>query len=281
MTASAEQFVASARELPVMPPVAAEIIKRAENPDTEISSLVSLISKDAALAVRVLRIANSSFYSASRRIETLQQAIVLLGYSTLRSIVIAASMKDVFARFGLAERLLWEHSVGAAVAATVLARAVGGLAREEAFVGGLVHDIGKLLLHAEAESDYQEVMRAVYAEDREAIEVEQEVFGFDHTEVGELILARWKLSPKLAAAVGAHHDLDKADAVDGARPLAAVLQVADRLCLREGLGRRKPRPELDPLDCPGAALLGLGAADVEDLVAEFREAYEREREALA
>ena len=120
MVDTAEAFVDKARELPVMPPVAAEVMRKAEDPETDLASMAQLISRDASLAVRVLKIANSSFYSMPRKVETIQQSIVLLGYSTLRSVVVAASMKDVFARFGLAERLLWEHAIAAGCAATVL-----------------------------------------------------------------------------------------------------------------------------------------------------------------
>ncbi len=278
MANTAESFIKKARELPVMPPVAAEIIRKAENPDTEVSALIQLISRDAALAVRVLKIANSSFYSAARKIETLQQAIVLLGYSTLRSIIVAASLKDVFSRFGLAERLLWEHSVAAAIAATTAAKEVGGLSRDEAFLGGLVHDIGKLLMHFQAEQKYQEVMRAVYGQDREATDVEREIFGFDHAEVGALVLEKWRLSPRLVAGIGHHHSPEAAPAEDGVKAPAALLQVGDRMCIREGCGRRKPAPELDPLDCEGGRILGIQDAELDDLLEAFRAAYQAERE---
>lgn len=264
-----------------MPPVAAEVMKKAEDPDTDLPSLASLISRDAALAVRVLKIANSSFYSMPRKIETIQQGIVLLGYSTLRTVVVAASIKDVFARFGLAERLLWEHAIAAGVAATLLAKRVGGLARDEAFVGGLLHDIGKLVMHSQAEKKYQRVMQVVYAEEQEPIDAEQEIFGFDHSEVGKLLLAKWGLPDRLALAVGAHHELEAPDHIDGSKPLAALLQVSDRICLREGMGRRKPNPDLSPLDCPGGELLGLIGADLEDLLEKFREAYTAEREVFS
>ena len=82
MPQTAEDFIQGARELPVMPPIAAEIMRKAEDPDTDLQSITQLISSDASLAVRVLRIANSSFYSMPRKIETLQQSILLLGYST-------------------------------------------------------------------------------------------------------------------------------------------------------------------------------------------------------
>jgi putative nucleotidyltransferase with HDIG domain len=262
-----------------MPPVAAEVIRKAEDPDSELGAIAQLIARDTSLAVRVLKIANSSFYSMPRKVETLQQAIVLLGFSTLRSVVVAASMKEVFARFGLAERLLWEHAVAAGVAAGAVARHVGGFSRDEVFVGGLVHDIGKLVMHAEAESRYQEVMRMVYGDERSSIDAEREVFGFDHAEVGRLILEKWELSPRLFTAVGAHHALELPDsAPDGSKPLAAVLQLADLICLREGLGRRKPSPDLDPMQSRGAELLGLDSSDLEPVLESFRTMHDKERQ---
>ncbi len=279
MSDGAAALIANAKELPVMPPVAAEVMKKAEDPDTDLLSLTALISRDAALVVRVLKIANSSFYSMPRKITTVQQAIVLLGYSTLRSVVVAAAIKDVFARFGLAERLLWEHAVAAGVASSLLAQDVGGLPREEALVGGLLHDVGKLLMYAEAESKYQEVMRTVYGEGPDPIQAELDVFGFDHTEVGRMLLAKWKLPEQLSNAVGAHHDPAQAEGdSEGSQPLAALLQVVDQICLREGLGRRKGDPDLNPLACPGAQLLGITDADLEDFLTRFREAYKEEQE---
>lgn len=121
MTATAAEFVDQAKDLPVMPPIAAQVMKKAEDPDSDLKSMSELISRDASLVVRVLKIANSSFYSMPRKIESIQQAIVLMGYTTLRSVVVAASIKDVFARYGLSERLLWEHAIAAGCAASALA----------------------------------------------------------------------------------------------------------------------------------------------------------------
>jgi putative nucleotidyltransferase with HDIG domain len=277
MSDSAQAFVKQAKELPVMPPVAAEIIRKAENPDTQVSALIQLISRDAALAVRVLKIANSSFYSSARKIETLQQAIVLLGYSTLRSIVVAASLRDVFSRFGLSERLLWEHSVSSAIAATTVAGQVGGVSRDEAFVGGLVHDIGKLLMHFQAEKQYQEVMRSVYADEVTASDAEREIFGFDHAEVGALVLEKWRLPERLVAAVGAHHTPNQIDEPAGAQALAALIEVGDQMCIRGGFGRRKPSPELNPLESEGAHILGLNGGDLDELLEMFHTAHEAEK----
>lgn len=278
MSDDAAALIRKAKEVPVMPPIATEVMKKAEDPDTNLPALTALISRDAALVVRVLKIANSSFYSMPRRITTVQQAIVLLGYSTLRSVVVAAAIKDVFARFGLAERLLWEHAVAAGVASSLIAQHVGGLARDEALVGGLLHDIGKLVMYAEAESKYQEVMRVVYADEADPVQAEIDVFGFDHTEVAKLLLTKWRLPERLTGGIAAHHDPEAVEDSDGAKSLAALLQVADQICLREGLGRRKPKPDLNPLECAGAEILGLVDADLDDLLTRFRAGYDEERE---
>jgi putative nucleotidyltransferase with HDIG domain len=275
-TQTAAQFVQNAKDLPVMPPVAAQIVKLTENPDSDLRGLVDLIQRDASLAVRVLKIANSSFYSMPREIESIRQAIVLLGYATLRSVVVAASIKDVFARYGLSERLLWEHAMAGAVAANTLAHRIGGFAPDEAFVGGLVHDVGKLVMHAEAEKRYQEVMRQVYADEAEAVPAETAVFGFDHAQVGRLTLEKWGLPPRLVAAIGAHHDVERAES--GSKPLAALLHVADRMCLRAGFGRRRPNENVQPCQGPAAKMLGLNDEGLEDLMTAFKEAYEREKE---
>ena len=133
-------------------------------------------------------------------------------------------------------------------------------------------------MHSEAESRYQQVMRSVYAGEKSAIEAETEEFGFDHTEVGELVLERWSLPQRLVGAVAGHHDLGRTEAFEGSKPLAAVLQVADGLCLQQGYGRREEDLELDPLACAGAAVLGIEAAELDELVSAFKEAYEREKE---
>jgi putative nucleotidyltransferase with HDIG domain len=277
MTMTAAEFVAQAKDLPVMPPIAAEVMKKAEDPDSDLKSMANLISRDASLAVRVLKIANSSFYSMPRKIESIQQAIVLLGYTTLRSIVVAASIKDVFARYGLAERLLWEHAIATGCAASVIAGHVAGFAKDEAFVGGLVHDVGKLVMHSDAEKLYQDVMRAVYADEKTSIEAEKDVFGFDHAEVGMLVLGKWGLPERLVCAVGGHHEIDKCGEAEGAKPFAALLEVADRIALHEGHGRRKPAPELEIGGGFGGIVLRLTDADPEPLLSEFRAAYEREK----
>ena len=274
---TAAEFVRQAKDLPVMPPVAAEVMRRAEDPDSDLRGMTNLISRDASLAVRVLKIANSSFYSMPRKIESIQQAIVLLGYSTLRSVVVAASIKDVFARYGLSERLLWEHAIAAACAASSLAERIGGFAPDEVFVGGLVHDVGKLVMHAESERRYQDVMRAVYAEEKSSVQAEIEVFGFDHAEVGQLLLAKWGLPERLVSAVGAHHDLERSQEVEGARPLASLLEVSDRIALHEGHGRRKANPELAIFDGFGGKALRLRAEDADAVLEDFRAQYTREK----
>jgi HD-like signal output (HDOD) protein len=260
-----------------LPPVAGAVLERLAAEECDPVALAQLISRDAALAVRALKIVNSSFCAPRREVDTLRDAIALLGGSGLRSVVVAAAARQVFAECGNAERLLWEHAVGAAVASARLARELGCLPGHEALVGGLMHDVGRLLICSRAPDEYQRVAKLVHGDGRSLVAAEVEVLGFDHAEVALHLLASWKLGARLARAAGAHHDLARAEAHDGALPLAALLQVADRICQIEGVGYRRPEAQLEVADCPGAETLGLEPGDVDDLVAPFRESYQRER----
>ncbi|MCP4006727.1 MAG: HDOD domain-containing protein [bacterium] len=279
MPNAAHVFVEHARDLPVMPPVAAEVLRQVEDPDTDINNLAELITRDAGLAMQVLKLANSSLYSMPREIETLPQAIVLLGYSTLRSVVIAASLKDVFANFGPTERLLWNHASAGGITASSLAEQVTGLRKEEAFLGGLLHDIGKLAIIAKRSDAYQAVVLAVEAGESDAISAEREAFDFDHAQVGGLLLDKWGVSERLAQAVSAHHDPESAP--EEARPLAALIQIADILCHTLGYGRPEPAKGLPILSCAGAHILGLQDADPEELIASTKKAYEDGQEVFS
>ena len=277
MADAALALVEGANGQSALPPVAGEVIEHLATEACDPLALAQLISRDAALAVRALKIVNSSFYAPPREIDTLREAIALLGGSRLRSVVVAAAARQVFAAFGNAEHLLWEHAVGAAAASAVLARELGCLPGHEALAGGLVHDVGRLLICSQAPDEYRRVLQLTHGDGKSLVAAEVEVLGFDHAEVALHLLASWKLGGRLARAAGAHHDLARADADDGVLPLAALLQVADRICRLEGVGYHRPEAELEVADCPGAEALGLEPGDVEELIAPFRESYQRER----
>lgn len=261
-------FVNRVQDLPAVPAVAATITSLVEQPDTSADDLRRVIEKDPALASRILKIANSSLYGFSRQIETLQHAIAVIGFRAVRNVVLAASIKGVFKRFGLTQRILWEHStVASGLAASLSTYGDVGVDREEAFTAGLLHDLGKIALDNVEPDAYQRVMERVYNQGRSFVDVEREVFGFDHAELGALVAAKWKLSTRLQAAILHHHSPEQiATLPDDERRLTALVAVTTACCTRIGIGRRTPVESLDLASLPAWGLLGLGPTDVEPVL---------------
>jgi len=268
MDSKLSQFVNRIGDLPSVPAVAGSVLVLVEDPNASADDLREVVERDPALAARVLKVANSSLFGFSRRIETLRHGIALLGFRTVKNLVLGASMKEVFKRFGLTERLLWEHATRAgAVAAMLTDHPAIDVEREEAFTVGLLHDLGKIALNNAAPDEYSSVVARVYNEGVGFVEAERDVFGFDHTELGALVAAKWKLPARLETAIRLHHcpqALEQLPLED--RRLTALATVTTALCTRLGVGRRAPVEGFDPRLLPAWSALGLSDADLEPLL---------------
>ncbi len=220
-------------DLPPLPAVVTRIIETINNPDTSAEELNKLISMDQGLSSKVLRIVNSAYYGFPKRISTLTQAIVILGYNTVRNLVLGVSAFGLLSQksmpYGLNRMKFWEHSVATAVGGSILARKRLPKARtapEEAFIGGLLHDIGALFLDSYFPVQYAVAMAFAAREQRSAREAENMVLGIDHVMVGRKIAEYWNFPPHLVAIIGGHHDpARQSDHFD----LVAVIHTADWL----------------------------------------------------
>ncbi len=236
-----ESFVAKIGAIPLIPKVANKVIKLVENPDTTASQLQEIIDTDQAIASRLLKIANSAFYSYSGSINTTSEAVVLLGFKTIKSLVLAASIKDVYKRFTLTEELIWEHSLFSSISSRFIAREKGLSYQEEAFISGLFHNIGMVIMNNEKPQDFSEVMQRFYNNEVSFIEAENEVFGFTHKEAGALITRKWKLPDFLEKVIRYQ---DKPEVFSASDPflynLASIVYISNLFCLKLkiGLGRR-------------------------------------------
>ena len=277
------KLVGKTCDLPPLPATALTVMRMTEDPWVSARDLQAVITRDQSLCARVLRIVNSPIYGLRSEISTVSHAVAILGMDVLRTTVIAVTVQQMCGGskvlgHDLTTRLLADHSWGAAVAARKVAARVKYPSLEEAFLCGLMHDIGKIVLLRNFPARYGEIISDAYrgaiASSRDA---EQESFGFSHAHVGALLAERWGFPPQLWEAISFHHD--PLSAPTHCR-LAAITSLANGLMALLELGFHR-NPQLDVAGLPAVGVLNLDGAAIEELVAELRAANLRESSPLS
>ncbi|MGF1547333.1 MAG: HDOD domain-containing protein [Thiotrichales bacterium] len=211
--------------LPSLPPVAAKLLSITSAAGTNVQLMADLVSQDVSLSVKVLRVVNSAYYSPSQRVASVQQAISILGTNAVRSIVLSFSLLEIrgdrSCRFDY--RLFWERSLAAAVSARMITTIIDDGNPDEAFVTGLLLNIGEMIL-ARASPDAYEQALAQIAQGREMRLAEREVLGIDHAEIGHEVASRWGFPDSLTRPILYHHD--PMSDIEAGEPAARVNRVA-------------------------------------------------------
>ncbi len=278
MNRELEIMIMTASDLPTIPVVATKVMQLIENENATAEELSKIVASDPAVAARVLKISNSSYYGCQRQIQTLSHAIVVLGFATLKSLIVAASVKQVYQPYGLTEKMLWEHSFGAGLAARIIAKETRAASEEEAFLGGLFHDIGKIIMNSMNARQFQDVMQRCYNDGLSFEEAERQVFSYTHSEVGGLVIKKWNFPDMLMHAVLNHHSFNFGEEPDITQvKLTCVVGLADMFCHKVGIGIREPEDELDILHTVPAEKLGLTEQRLENLLELFSKAYEKDK----
>jgi HD-like signal output (HDOD) protein len=257
-----------AERLQVFPPIAAKIQAIAENPDSTVKDLEEVVSLDAALSARILSLANSPLLGLSRSVATLRHALFLLGLDMVRGIALglaAVSMQDANKPF---RRQIWWHSIRTASATRILLNQAGGRAAAgEGFIVGLLHDIGKLILLEIDEARYAPLLQQHRGDSRLAA-AEQEVFDFDHAQLGAACLRRWNLPPATCVLIERHHIADFA----GEQALAAAaLHVANRSDNELSADVDSTEIVAQMMTDPAAEILGLDAPSLAYVFEKLRD----------
>ena len=268
---SLEEIVRGVNDLPAMPWVVARVVSLTDDPNSSINELNEVICQDQSLTAKVLRLSNSAYYGYSRRIATIVDAIGILGFNAIRNLVLAAHTYNILKRevkgYQIAPGDIWRHSMTCAIAARAIAKRVRYPVPEQAFIAGLLHDIGKVILSVYVAEAYDEISRRVHEGQQPFSVVEQEVLGFTHAAVGGRVAEKWNLPADHVEAIACHHT--PLDAVKNPR-LAAIVHIADAVCMSMGIGLGG-----DGLYYPFAdqalALVGLNEEDVEVIMSELVE----------
>ena len=265
-------------DLPSMPPIAAKILELLSDEETSAGQLNQVITRDPSLTTKLLKISNSAFYGHSREIKTLTAAIMVLGFRTIKDLVLAVSLRDYTKRFGLTEKMLWEHSVGTAIAAHMTARELKLDDWEEAFISGLLHDIGKLALNMLKSKEFTMVMQLVYNKDVPFIDAERKVLGYDHSLIGAELIRQWKLPAKQEYVAAYHHNLERAHSHGGSDfELILLVNFADLVSHYLGFGQRSPQSEVDLKGSALARKYSLEAEQIDRFTDEIQTAFQQER----
>jgi len=227
------------QDLPPLPAVVVRVMQTINDPTTSAADLNRLISSDQAIASKVLRLVNSSYYGFPRRISTITHAVVILGFNTVRNLTTSLGVFNAFDGSGgqtaLDRQQFWAHSIGTAVAAGVIAKrkAIPTKLAEEVFVGGLLHDIGKLFLDQYFPDQYAIALKLARAAKISIWDAEKTALGVGHALVGKRIAEKWNLPPSLTTMVTLHHQ--PAFAKEHFE-ITAVVHAADRIAHKLALG---------------------------------------------
>lgn len=205
------QQIKSCPNLPSLPSIAVQVLDLAQKSDADIGEIARLISKDPAMSTKILRTVNSSFYARSQAVSTISHALVILGLQSVKTLVLGFSLVSNLAKNktrGFKHLTYWKRSIYSATAARVLSAKLGVVQQEEAFLCGLLKDIGMLVLDQVLGEEYGKLHEQATTH-LELVEQERAALGMTHAEVGGFLAEQWKLPPLLRSPIANHHTVDQ------------------------------------------------------------------------
>jgi putative nucleotidyltransferase with HDIG domain len=226
------ELLATLSDLPPLPSVVLELVESLGHEELSVAQYAAKISRDQALAAKVLRLANSSFYGRGRQVRSVAESITVLGLRMVRGVVTAAGLCGSFRRHtGFDHDAFWRHSIGSALCAQSLAGELRRDDGDQAFTVALLHDVGRLALASMFAPAYAEVEQWRRDADCPDGDAERAVLGIDHAEVGGLIAQHWNFAPSIVDAIRHHHT----PPVTTDLTLTSIAHVADSIAHALGL----------------------------------------------
>jgi len=232
---------------PALPATVTKVLAVTADPESTANDLMQAILPDQTMCAAILKVANSAFFGIPKEVNTIERAVVVLGYSEIQNIVVSKAIFGSFPKLNKDSRedvgRFWDHSFTCGLAAKIIAKHFN-LNAGEYFVAGLLHDIGKLVLFLTFTDTYQLVKDIETPESFNDLEAEQEKYGFDHADVGFKLTQRWMLPDQLSAVAGYHHAPQKT--TDHTRH-TLIVQLADLMAMLHRNSPNPPSPEFASL----------------------------------
>lgn len=271
--ATLEAIVEAVNDMPALPHVVLRVMELTDDPNSTAQDINAVLNQDQGMTAKVLRMANSAFYGFPRRIATVTDATLFLGFKTVRSIVMAASVSDILSKemegYALAPGELWRHSQCVAMAARQIAKRNKSALTDLAYTAGLLHDIGKVILNDTVKESYHEVVEMACEQNIPFMDAENEVLGFNHAMIGSKLAEKWNLPPELVEAIAFHHNPEKAQVN---KNVTAIVHVADAVCMAMGIGIG-----IDGMFYPfseqAMKLIDLNESDIDLIISQLTDAF--------
>jgi len=225
-----EKYFGEIDNLPTLPYIVIQLLEKMRNPDPDIEELADLIMTDQVLTTQMISMVNSAFWGLSREITSIRETIIYLGLRQIENLVYSVSLANTFERDApLLKRVrFWEHSFGCAMFSRIIAKKIGYEDEEVAYLAGLLHDIGEVILALYLSDKFEKIVELVMDQEITFIKAETKVLGINHTDLGEWLVLKWKLSVPLSKVISSHHDVETCteDPV-----LTCIVRLADLICI--------------------------------------------------
>jgi len=232
-------FLDKIEKLPTLPLVASQIFSKMSDPDFDMKAVVNMLMMDQVLTAKILQMVNSAFWSGGQRVDSIRQAIVRLGAKNVRNFVLSTSIMEIVPGSAKSKLLksFWQHSLACALLGGYLAKNIGYKDPERAYLAGLLHDIGEIVLIMNFPDDFDKVVEEAHSVDWDFNKAEMNVLGISHVHFGPWLLKQWNMFGEIAHAVARHH---KPETAITDPTLVAVTHLVDLFSRMHGMSIGDP-----------------------------------------
>ncbi len=261
------------KELASLPQVLVEVLRISSDENSSAVDIAAVIMKDPMLTAKMLRVVNSPHYGPITVINTVNQAVVTLGLRTVTAIALSSSIYDKLSKVesSIDRKRFWRHSLEVAIASRMIAEGMGWEPAEEAFVAGLLHEIGTLILEASFPVEFKRVWKLIEMGENQLTQ-EEAAWGTNHARIGQFLLEQWKIPREIAESVGCHHQVFLSGDKTAGHLLPQIVSLANQISKFRVYNMPPPEPEMLKNRDTIASNLGLSQAALgrfeEDIISE-------------